>query len=172
MKNRKTVIVAFLLVAVMLMGVGYAALTDTLVINGTADITHDGAQNAFNEDIKFTAAKAQNEGDLASIVQGDDDMASFTAKSLNGAGNTAEFTFTIANTGDVDAIVTPSLAEEGNSKPEYFRITSDWAGQPKNLAAGATETYTVTVELLKTPTEALTGLFQIHLDAVSVESSN
>ena len=30
MKNRKTVVVAFLLVAVMLLGVGYAALTDVL----------------------------------------------------------------------------------------------------------------------------------------------
>ena len=34
MKNRKRVVVAFLLVAVMLLGVGYATLTDVLEITG------------------------------------------------------------------------------------------------------------------------------------------
>ena len=36
MKNRRTVIVAFMLVAAMVIGVGYAAMTGTLTINGTA----------------------------------------------------------------------------------------------------------------------------------------
>ena len=167
MKNRKKVVMSFLMIAVLLMGVGYAALTDTLVINGTADISEAGAQNAFNQDIKFTAAVAHDNKDLASVVQGDDDMASFTANSLNGKGDTAEFTFTIANEGDLDAVVTPSLS--GNDKEEYFDIYSDWDGQAQELASGDTITYTVTVELLKTPTATIHGSFHIQLTAVTDE---
>ena len=51
MRNRKTVVAAFLLVAVMMLGVGYAALTDILDITGSADVNQSAAEEAFNEDI-------------------------------------------------------------------------------------------------------------------------
>lgn len=172
MKNRKTVVVAFLLIAVMLLGVGYAALTDVLVINGTADITAEGAQSAFNEDVYFSNAVAGTSGDVAEIGA-DPDMATFTASKLTGQGDTATFTFTIKNAGDVDATVTPKLVDAtGNTQPEWFNIVSDWNGATKNLAAGAEITYTVTITLLKTPTEAITGSFHIELTATSVEPSS
>ena len=59
MKNRKSIVVAFLLVAVMLLGVGYAALTDILDITGSADINQSAAEEAFNEDVYFTGAVAR-----------------------------------------------------------------------------------------------------------------
>ena len=55
MKNRKTVVVAFMLCAVMLLGVGYAALSDVLDIQGTAQVTQGNAQNAFDGDVYFSA---------------------------------------------------------------------------------------------------------------------
>ena len=58
MKNRKFVVVAFLLVAVMLLGVGYAALTDTLIIIGNAHIDLDTANKTFDEKVYFSAAEA------------------------------------------------------------------------------------------------------------------
>ena len=168
MKNRKTIVVAFMLCAVMLLGVGYAALSDTLDINGSADINSTAAEEAFNEDIYFSDAVA-NEGapNTATIASNDPDMASFAANSLQGQGDTATFTFTIKNAGDVNATVTPTLASDGNFNPEYFSVSSDWNGLPKDLAAGAEITYTVTVTLLKTPTETIHGSFHIELKAVS-----
>jgi hypothetical protein len=62
MKNRKTVVMAFLLVAVMLLSVGYAALTDVLDITGSADVNQSAAEEAFNEDIYFSAAVANQTG--------------------------------------------------------------------------------------------------------------
>ena len=169
MKNRKFVVAAFLLVAAMLLGVGYAAVSDVLVINGTADITAEGAQSAFNEDIIFTSAVAGTNGDIAEIGS-DPDMASFTAKHLNGQGDKATFTFTIANNGDVDATVTPKLVDAtGNTEPEWFDISSDWSGATKDLPAGEEITYTVTIELKKTPTAAITGSFHIELTASAGE---
>ena len=169
MKNRKGLI-AFLVLAVMLLGVGYAALTDTLDITGSADVNQSAAEEAFNEDIYFSAAVANEDGNTASINADNNDKASFTAKTLKGKGDKVTFTFTIKNDGDVDATVTPKLnATLGNTNPEYFSLTSDWDGASKTLAAGGELTYTLTVELLKTPTETIAGSFLVELTAVSVE---
>lgn len=170
MKKRRTLIISLLLVAALCLGIGYAALTDVLDINGTADVNQTAAEEAFDADVFFTNAVANQTGNVASVVASDNDMASFTASNLKGQGDTATFTFTIQNGSDVSAVVTPTLASDGNTNAEYFTITSDWNAQPKTLAAGAQETYTVTVTLIKTPTETIHGAFHIELTAVADNS--
>ena len=169
MKNRKGLI-AFMVLAVMLLGIGYAALSDTLDITGSADVNQSAAEEAFNEDIYFSAAVANEEGNTASINADNNDKASFTAKTLKGKGDKVTFTFTIKNDGDIAATVTPKLnATLGNTNPEYFSLTSDWNGAAKTLDAGGELTYTVTIELLKTPTETVAASFLVELTAVSIE---
>ena len=171
MKNRRNVVVAFMLVAVMLLGVGYAALTDTLDINGTVDVNQSAAEEAFNEDIFFSAAVANEAGNTASVNADNNDKASFTINTFKGKDDVATFTFTIKNNGDVDANVTPKLnASLGNTNPEYFSIESDWDGATKTLEAGGELTYTLTVTMLKTPTETISGSFLVELVAVSVDA--
>jgi len=167
MKKRRSLIISLLLVAALTLGIGYAALTDVLDINGTADVNQSAAEEAFNEDIYFSDAVANQAGNVASVDAGDNDMASFTASNLKGAGDTATFTFTIKNDSDVDAVVTPTLAADGNTNPTYFTIVSDWNAQPKTIVAGGSETYTVTVTLIKTPTETIHGAFHIELTAIA-----
>ena len=167
MKRRRSLIISLLLVAAISLGVGYAALTDVLDINGSADVNQTAAEEAFNEDVYFKAAVANQAGNVASVDANDNDMASFTASTLKGANDTATFTFTITNDGDVDALVTPTLAADGNSNAEYFEVSSDWAGQAKTIAAGQSLTYTVTVKLIKTPTETIHGAFHIELTATA-----
>lgn len=168
MKNRKTLVVSFLLVVALLLGVGYASLSDLLDITGTAGVDQSAAEASFNEDIYFSAAVANDSGNTASVNADNNDKASFTCSTLKGKGDTATFTFTIVNKGDLDAEVTPSIAT--NTKSDYFKISSDWQGQPKVIAAGTMETtYTVTVELLNTPTDTIGGSFLIELNAVSVD---
>ena len=168
MKNRRNVVIAFMIVAVMLLGIGYAALSDTLDITGSADVNQSAAEEAFNEDIFFSAAVANETGNTASVNADNNDKASFTAATLKGKGDKVTFTFTIKNDGDVDATVTPKLnATLGNTNPEYFSLTSDWNAEAKVLAAGSEITYTLTVELLKTPTETVAGSFLVELTAVA-----
>lgn len=168
MKNRKTVVVAFLLAAVMLLGVGYAALTDVLDITGSADVNQSAAEEAFNEDIYFSDAAANETGNTASVNADNNDKASFTANTLKGKGDKATFTFTIKNDGDLDATVTPSISSNTNSA--FFSYSSDWNGQPVTLVAGTSVTYTVTIELIETPTETISGSCIIELTAVSVDT--
>ena len=75
MKNRRTVVVAFLLVAVMLLGIGYAALTDTLTIIGNAHVDLDTANKTFDERIYFSAAEATSSTGTGATA----DVASYTA---------------------------------------------------------------------------------------------
>ena len=169
MKNRRNVVIAFMIVAVMLLGIGYAALSDTLDITGSADVNQSAAEEAFNEDVYFSAAAANETGNTASVNADNNDKASFTAATLKGKGDKVTFTFTIKNDGDVDANVTPKLnATLGNTNTEYFTISSDWDGATKTLSAHSEITYTVTVELIKTPTETISGSFLVELTAVSV----
>lgn len=170
MRNRKTVVVAFLLVAVMLLGVGYAALTDVLDITGSADVNQSAAEEAFNEDIHFSAAVANEAGNTASVNADNNDKASCTANTLKGMDDTATFTFTIMNEGDLDATISPSISS--NTNETYFAISSDWNGQAKTLGAGKTLDYTVTVRLKETPTQTISGSFIIELTAVSVDSDS
>lgn len=169
MKNRRIVVVAFLLAAVLLLGVGYAALTDTLDVTGSADVDVNGLNAEFEEDIYFSAAVA-NEGtpNTASVNSQNNDKASFTAKSLKKKNDVATFTFTINNDSAHDVVVTPKLnATLGNTNTEYFELTSDWAGAAKTIPAGSTMTYTVTIKLVKDPTEAVAGSFLVELTAVA-----
>ena len=171
MRNRKTVVVAFLLVAVMLLGVGYAAVTDTLDITGSADVN---SATAFNDHIYFAKAEAvAGSGNTASVNADNNDKASFTVNSLKEKGNEATFTFTIANSGDLSVKITPKLnAATGNTMPDFFEVTSNWDGATKSLGActdegPATIDYTVTVKLKQTPSEPISGSFLIELTAVA-----
>jgi len=175
MKNRRRIIVAFMLCAVMLLGIGYATLTDVLDITGSADVNKAAAENSFNKDIHFDRTYNSNAGALvhepgntASINVDNDDKASFTANNLQGAGDSAKFTFQIINEGDLDASVTPRISS--NTNEEYFTIASDWNGATKTLSKdGGKQTYTVTVTLTKTPTDTIAGSFIIELTATSVD---
>ena len=167
MKNRRNIIVAFLLCACMIIGVGYATLTDVLDITGSADVNQSAAEEAFNEDIYFSGAVANETGNTASVNSDNNDKASFTANTLKGKGDKATFTYTINNDGDLDAIVTPSISS--NTNTEFFNVYSDWNGQPTELKAGQSVTYTVTIELIETPTETISGSCIIELTAKSVD---
>ena len=190
MKNRRSIIVAFLLCACLIVGIGYAAVSDTLDITGSADVDQTGAQEAFNQDVYFSNVVTIGEtvvggvskdgaaaGNTSSRNVDNVDKVSFTVISLQGAGDIATFTYTIVNAGDVTATVTPRISS--NTNDEYFEVFSDWQGQPRELAAAVngtpTEiTYTITVRLKKTPTSELTtsGSFVIELTATSTADAD
>ena len=178
MKNRKTVVVAFLLVAVLLLGVGYAAISTHLNISGSATVSVEGSTSAFSEDIKFTAVTSADADDLAYTASiGDGKTADFSITGLKGAGDKVEITYTITNSGDLDSIVTLDV-DNGyptNDNKAYFDIKitgGDYAGEGVALGAGKSITVTVTVELLHTPTDSTkptVANFVVRLVATSDE---
>lgn len=185
MRNRKTVIVAFMLVAVMLLGVGYAALTDSLDIGGTAEITKNAAEAAFDADVYFTKATALTNGNTTSINADNADKVSFTASSLATKGDKAIFEYEVSNYNDLkaviaatdlDANVTTITDDDGHVSTlddSLFKITYLWddttidaIDDDANPGVGV---ITVTVELLETPQYYTKGTFTLTISVISAE---
>ncbi len=174
MKNKRTVLTAFLLIATLTFGIGYATLTDALTLNGTGNITQTAAEDAFDEKLYFSSAVANRaaDGDSASIITSDPDIAGFTVKSLAQKDDSTTFTFTITNESDLDAWVSPTaLTSASNTHPAIFSLVSDWNGQTRLIEAGQSLTYTLTVTCLETPQVTIDASFQIVFNA-STENPN
>ena len=157
MKNRKHVVVAFLLVAAMLLGVGYAALSDTLYVNGTLSVSAEDVQDTFEKEVYFKdAAKDSSStgtGATADTItieadtDGDvNDAVTFTVNSLKVVGEKAIFTFKIQNDNDFAVTATPSA----NFTNAYFAVTGPVA---VDVSANGSADVTVTVELKAIPTD-------------------
>ena len=131
MKNRRNIIVAFLLCACLIVGVGYAALTDVMDVTGTTVYNEDNALDAL---IYFSEVDKSHEANNIQIVPGNVDKASFNVASL--ATVNTDYTFfwvTIKNDSSETAKV--SFREySGNSDTQYYevsyRIASDKSTDP------------------------------------------
>ena len=166
MKKRKIAIVAFMLAAILALGVGFAALTDTLTVTGSAGIAADGAQEVFDEDIYFSKALADTSRCTAEIDATDKDKATMTVKDgiFKGTGsNEVIATFSITSTSDRNVLITPSIS---NSDDEHFQVTTSWSGA-QTLAAGATADIVVTIKCIKTPDTDVSTTFTISLGVAS-----
>lgn len=176
MKKRRTAIVAFLLIAAMTIGVGYAALTDTLKVTGTAGIAADDVTEAFEEDIYFSKALANPTYVDAQIDGTDKDLATMTVLSdaFTQVGDERIATFTIKSDSDlpvaITAIVTgtgaDAAAQETALNATYFTVTHNLPADYV-LAAGSTVDVTVTVRLAKTPLTAQNTSFTVTFNATA-----
>ena len=178
MKNRKTVIVAFLLAAVMLLGIGYAALTDTLVILGNAHIDLDTTSRLFDEKVYFSDAEATSStgsGATEDVVSYNMDDATYTANRLATIGEYSKFTFTITNDSNADADITIAATKlsgvdnPSNSNTEFFKVEYEYPDGNTIAKNGGTIDVIVTVTVLKVPTSATSGTFGIELTATAAE---
>ena len=188
MKNRKTIVTAFVLVACMLIGVGYAAVTDNFTINGQATITEQGANDSFNEDIRFMGIVVGSEVKsdvLASENLGYTascnvplDQASFHVNDLKKVGDSKTIIFRVGNYGEIDSV----LKLEGTNTnivsnpitdpvtPSPFEVTYSLTGDtnlPK-AADDGTPNYvdiTVTVTVVEAVVEETTADFVFKFTA-------
>lgn len=147
MKKRNTYVGLILLVAVLMLGIGYAAISNiTLNINGKAKATLSDE----NFKVKFTGTPEVSDADLVTAeITSDDTKATINVDSFTKKGQTATATYTILNDSE-DLSASIAIPEITNSNEEYFSVTTDMT-TATTVVAGDTTTVTVTVELIKTP---------------------
>lgn len=187
MKNRRTVIASFLLIAVLVMGIGYAALTDNLFIKGEATLATTSAQTNFDHDVYFSAvAVVDSQGgnkdttpDSVVIGSTDPDSATFYVKSLGNKDEYVVFSFKIKNDStEFDALITldahnPSTTNTTIFKIEYSVNNSTWVeadpltSPETTCAAGGEQVVYVRITLLATPSENTSAAFNVNLTATS-----
>ena len=112
MKDKKNLLIAVLLIAVVAMSVGYAALTTTLTVNGTAKI-HAGW------DVEFT--DVQKTIPTGSTAEDDEGSPSFTktevtfSTNLKKPGDEETYDVTVSNLGDFNAKLSSIVWSTENS---------------------------------------------------------
>lgn len=145
-RNTRAVVGLVLLIAVLLVAIGYAAITAVpLNINGSAQATPE--QTNFTVKFSGTPTVSDSSKVVAEINQQDQLKATINVSKLTAKGDTATATYTIANTSaDLSAVLS---ATTSNTNNEFFKITQNIA--KGTVAAGDSTTITVTVELIKTP---------------------
>ena len=171
MTNTKKIIAAIVIVAVLVIGVGYAAIQNiTLNISGTASANADQANFtvAFSGEPTTDKTKVSANSTAASITAAvtDDTNATINVEGLTAKGDVVTATYTIQNTSaDLSAKLS---ATTSNSNTEYFKVTHDLE-DATTVTHGQATTITVTVELIKTPitaTETATVGVQITAEPV------
>lgn len=171
MNKRRSIIATFLIVALLTVGIGYAALSDTLSVTGSASFAQADAVETFDGDIYFSKALGDASRVTAAIDADDKDKATITVlpNILKQVGDEVIVTLTIKSESDLNVQITPTISEaEGASvNTDYFSVTT---GAAQTLVAGGTLDYTITIKLIKTnATNAdITSNFVVTFQAQSV----
>ena len=131
MKNRKIVIIAFLLIAVLIVGVGYAALAAHLTVDGVASYNEAAAVDGLEGDLIFSDAKVITSGsaksatnvDEATVLEEDGKtIAKFTVKTLATTEEAVVLQYTLTNTNPADVVLNiEPTHESGKANPTYFQ---------------------------------------------------
>lgn len=158
MNRKKTLYGLGLLALILVLGVGYAAVSEVaLNIDGSATVASEALKVSFNgvtdteDDGKVVASSTDNS--LNASIQ-------VTSLTLN---EEVSATYTIKNQEtDVDANVIKK--QISNDKPEFFEVTTSVDDSAETITAGGTGTVTVTVRLIKTPIETDDSTANIQID--------
>ena len=158
MNRKKTLYGLGLLALILVLGVGYAAVSEVaLNIDGSATVASEALKVSFNgvtdteDDGKVVASSTDNS--LNASIQ-------VTSLTLN---EEVSATYTIKNQEtDVDANVIKK--QISNDKPEFFEVTTSVDDSAETITAGGTGTVTVTVRLIKTPIETSDSTANIQID--------
>lgn len=155
MKNKKrTYTIVAILLAVVALGIGYAAATTLLTVNGTATaLPADGADLEFSN-----PTTSGGQPTTTASVDGSDSSVGVCTVSLKTVGESATCTFTIGRASTMDAAVNvvdmaatvysdSAMSTAWSASDEWFTITPTLGAT--TLADSATTTLTITVTLKK-----------------------
>ncbi len=170
MRSNKNFLIAALLVVIVAMSVGYAALAQQLTINGTSKVS-------ASWDVSITGITAKSLTG-ASVANGYPTFTSTDATfdvSLDYPGASASFDIVVANNGTIDATLDniSGLIEANSDEPVYLTYAVTGISEGERLDAGETTTATVTVtwsaDETAVPETAVTKTATIHLNYVQAD---
>ena len=167
MKKKKSFVALALVVAVLVLGVGYALNTIDLKVNGDITVSPDDS----NFDVNFTDASITTAGTLTGKTdtadKGNGKTATLSVKTLKTVGEKviAEYTITNNSKAGINATLSnPTATQTDDTAKDYYTVTATLA-DANPIAPNGTKKLTVTVELVKAPLEEVTGNFTVTFNA-------
>ena len=167
MKKKKSFVALALVVAVLVLGVGYAITTIDLKVNGDITVSSDDS----NFDVNFTDASITTTGTLTgktdTAEKGNGKTATLSVKTLKTVGEkvVAEYTITNNSKAGINATLSnPTATQTNDAAKNYYTVTATLA-DTNPIAPNGTRKLTVIVELVKAPLEEVTGNFTVTFNA-------
>lgn len=176
MKKKKGVIAILLIIALLALGIGYAALTGSLTITGSASAVADDSNykvvfiNAEAGDANYSSSTVVPTA-TAAVDSDDATKATFSVTNFTTENDTVTFTYTVENQSNGITAKVSGIEISAFDNSDYFSITASLpeSATSVTLDPGETTTVTVTVTCIQTPTaEVSTGDVTITLATESV----
>ena len=157
---------SMLIVAILLMSIGFAAISTTLIINGNAKVSEN------NEDFSviFTAASIDGKDVYSTAVDETKKTITFETSKLKTLNQTSILTYEVTNnSSNYDAEVKVTCVPKEGTTAKYTSIKNELANNATVVKAKSSVNGTLTVTLDKTSTESVTEEYTCKLEFNAVE---
>ncbi len=155
-----------LIVAILLMSIGFAAISTTLIINGNAKVSEN------NEDFSviFTAASIDGNDVYSSAVDETKKTITFTTSELKTLNQSSVLSYEVTNnSSNYDANVIVTCVPKTGTTAKYTSIKNKLENDATIVKAKETLNGTLTVTLDKVATESVTEEYTCKLEFNAVE---
>ena len=160
---------SLLIATIILMSIGFAAISTTLIINGSTTIS----ENNDDFDVIFTAASRDGEDVYNSVVDSTKKTLTFETKELKSLNQVNLFGYKITNnSSNYDAEVRVVCGPKTNTTTKYTTIENDLDGKTNVIKAKESMTGTFIIKLIKTATENVTEEYTCTLQVNAVERNS
>ena len=157
---------SMLIVAILLMSIGFAAISTTLIINGNAKVSEN------NEDFSviFTAASIDGNDVYSTAVDETKKTITFTTSELRTLNQTSILTYEVTNnSSQYDAEVNVTCVPKEGTTAKYTSIKNKLENDATKVSAKSSVNGTLTITLDKTSTESVTEEYTCSLEFTAVE---
>jgi len=157
---------SMLILAILLMSIGFAAISTTLIINGNAKVSEN------NEDFSviFTAASIDGKDVYTTAVDETKKTITFTTGELKTLNQTSILTYEVTNnSANYDAEVKVTCVPKEGTTAKYTSIKNKLENDATIVKAKETLNGTLTITLDKVATESVTEEYTCKLEFNAVE---
>ena len=155
-----------IIIAIILMSIGFAAISTTLVINGSANVSEN------NEDFSviFTAASIDGNDVYSTAVDETKKTITFTTSELKTLNQTSILTYEVTNnSSNYDAEVNVTCVPKDGTTAKYTSIKNKLDNDATVVKAKESVNGTLTITLDKTSTEEVSEEYTCKLEFNAVE---
>ncbi len=154
------------IVAIILMSIGFAAVSTTLIINGNAKIS----ENEEDFSVIFTAATLDGKDVYSSVVDDTKKLITFETSELKTLNQTSVLTYEVTNnSSNYDAEVRVTCVPKDETTAKYTSIKNKLDNDATVVKAKSSVNGTLTITLDKTSTESITEEYTCKLEFNAVE---
>ena len=157
---------SMLILSIILMSIGFAAISTTLVINGNAKVS----ENTDDFSVIFTAATLDGKDVYSTVVDDTKKIITFETSELKTLNQTSVLNYEVTNnSANYDAEVNVTCVPKSGTQAKYTSIKNKLENDATKVSAKSSVNGTLTITLDKTSTESVTEEYTCSLEFTAVE---